>query len=111
MHTSFFSVFFLSSKEIEVGTSGWYGVLEALSNWVVDFCWNDLGGERDNKLSTLRILNDEPPEADPDGFGAPWGTRLEAKLPVGDTTKLLELVLLLLLLLLLLPLIERDFLE
>jgi len=92
--------------------SGWYGVVfEALSNcFVVEWCWSfDLGGERESKLSTLRILIEEP---DDEPEGLPGG--LDAKL-LGDTKLLLALVLLLLLLLslllLLLLLHERVFLE
>ena len=93
--------------------SGWYGVVfEALSNcFVVEWCWSfDLGGERDSKLSTLRILKEDPDD-DPEGL-PPGG--LDAKL-LGDTKLLLALVLLLLLLLLVLLLLlllhERVFLE
>lgn len=91
--------------------SGWYGVVfEALSNcFVVEWCWSfDLGGERESKLSTLRILKEEPDDG-PEGL--PGG--LDAKL-LGDTKLLLALVLLLLLLLVLLLLLllhERVFLE
>ena len=92
--------------------SGWYGVVfEALSNcFVVEWCWSfDLGGERESKLSTLRILKEEP---DDEPEGLPGGC-LDAKL-LGDTKLLLALVLLLLLLLVLLLLLllhERVFLE